>query len=346
MQLTAAQLAATIDAEVDGDPDVVITAPGKIEDAGPGTITFLGNEAYEPYLYQTGASVVIVARDFVPRQPVSPTLLRVNDVRQTVGQLLTMFQKQAQERAPRTVAEQAVIDPSASLGGRVGVGPLTVIGAGTTIGEGTIVREQVTIGRDVTIGSNCVIFPGVRILDGCVIGNECIIQANAVIGGDGFGYAPDAATGRYLKLAHIGNVVLGDRVEIGSGTTIDRATLGSTHIADGVKLDNLIQIAHNVVIGENTVVAAQTGMAGSAKVGANCRIGGQVGVGGHCRIADGTEIQAQTGIIGSITEENARIGGSPHMHFPSYMRSYVLFKQLPEVVRTLRKRLSALENRD
>lgn len=343
MQITAAQLALYINAEVQGDPDVIITAPGEIENAGPGTITFLSNDAYEQYLYTTKASVVLVARDFKERQAVKPTLLRVNDVRQTVGQLLAMYQQAVEAQRPREISERAFIAPSASLGQRINVGAFSSVGEKSVIGDGTIILDQVSVGRNVRIGKNCLLHPGVRILDNCVIGDDCVFHANVVIGGDGFGFAPDPDTGRYEKIPHLGNVIIHDRVEIGASTTVDRATIGATLIKSGVKLDNLIQIAHNVEIGENTVIAAMAGVAGSAKIGANCRIGGQVGIGGHCTLADGTQVQAQAGVINNIKQEGARLGGSPHMHYPDYLRSYAEFKHLPATITKLNKRIKELE---
>lgn len=343
MQITAAQLAQQINATVEGDPDAVITAPGKIEDAGPGTITFLANDAYEQHLYTTGASVVLVNRNFQPRETVTATLLRVDDVRQTVGRLLAMYQQAAEAQRPREISARAAVADSATIGERVNVGHFTVIGDNSKIGDGTVILDQVTLGRNVSIGKNCLLHPGVRVLDNCVLGDDCVLHANVVIGGDGFGFAPDPASGRYEKVPHVGNVIIHDRVEIGASTTVDRATMGSTIIRSGVKLDNLIQIAHNVEIGENTVIAALAGVAGSAKIGANCRIGGQVGIGGHCTLADGTQVQAQAGVINNIRKKGAKLGGSPHMHYPDYLRSYALFKHLPHVVGKLQGRLDELE---
>lgn len=343
MQITAAQLAQQINATVEGDPDVLITGPGKIEEAGPGTITFLANDVYEHHLYSTGASVVLVDRAFQPKDAVRPTLLRVDDVRQTVGHLLAMYQRAAKAQRLYAVSDRASVADSATLGKGINVGHFSVIGAGSQIGDGTYLHDQVTVGMNVRIGKNCVLYPGVRVLDDCVIGNDCTLHANVVIGGDGFGFVPDAVSGRYEKVPHVGNVVINDRVEIGASTTIDRATMGSTVVHSGVKLDNLIQIAHNVEIGENTVIAAQAGLAGSVKIGVNCQIGGQVGIGGHCKIADGALVQAQSGVIGDVREKGARIGGSPNMNFSNYMRSSVIFRHLPRVIGKLQKRLSALE---
>lgn len=342
MQITAAKLAEMINATLEGNPEVIITAPAKIEEAGPGSITFLANPAYEHHLYTTGATAVLVSLDFQPRKPVSPTLLRVADVRRTVGELLAVYQQDEAARTRRAVSAQAAVDKQAQLGSEVRVGKFAVIEAGASIGDSTVILDQVYVGPNVSIGKNCTIYPGVRLLRDCVIGDNCIVHANVVIGGDGFGFNYDAKSGRYTKIPQVGNVVIENDVEIGAGTTIDRAVMGSTVIRNGVKLDNLIQIAHNVEIGFNTVIAAQTGVAGSTKIGANCRIGGQVGIAGHSIIGDNSQIQAQSGVASS-TEPNAAIGGSPAYNFNDYLRSYTVFKNLPEMMRDIRKRLKALE---
>ncbi|MEO0732166.1 MAG: UDP-3-O-(3-hydroxymyristoyl)glucosamine N-acyltransferase [Bacteroidota bacterium] len=342
MEITAAQLAKMINATVEGDPEALINAPAKIEEAGPGSITFLANLAYEQHLYTTGATAVLVSRDFVPREPVSPTLLRVDDVRKTVGQLLSVYGNNEAAQTTRRVSDRAAVDPTAKLGAEVRIGKFTIVEAGANIGEGTVVLDQVYIGPNVSIGGGCTIYPGVRILRDCIVGNNCIIHANAVIGGDGFGFNQDPESKVYTKIPQIGNVVIEDEVEIGAGTTIDRAVMGSTVIRKGVKLDNLIQIAHNVEIGTNTVIAALTGIAGSAKIGSDCQLGGQVGVAGHRVIADGARIQAQSGVASS-TKAGAGLAGTPAMNFNDYLRSYSVFKQLPDFVRDVRRRLAALE---
>jgi len=343
MQITAAQLAKMINATVEGDPEAGITAPAKIEEAGPGSITFLANPAYEHHLYTTGATAVLVSLDFTPREAVAPTLLRVEDVRRTVGELLAVYQQDEAAQTRRAVSDHAVVDPAAVLGKEVRIGKFTIVEAGAEVGDGTVILDQVYVGPNVTVGKNCTIYPGVRLLRDCVLGDNCILHANVVIGGDGFGFNQDPTTKVYTKIPQVGNVVIEDEVEIGAGTTIDRAVMGSTVIRRGVKLDNLIQIAHNVEIGENTVIAALAGVAGSTKIGGNCQIGGQVGIAGHTVIADGARIQAQSGIASS-TAPNATLGGTPAIHFNDYLRSYTIFKQLPEFFRDVRRRLAALEN--
>lgn len=345
MRITAAQLAQKIGATVDGNPDVLITGPAKIEEAAPGTITFLGNLAYEQFIYTTKATAVLVSNDFTPRQSINATLLRVEDVYMTVSNLMALYQQQAMAAAKMTVSSLASVDESASLGSEVRVGKFTIVAAGASVGSGSVLHDQVYVGRNVMIGANCILYPGVKILHDCVLGNNCILHSNSVVGGDGFGFAPDLETGHYQKIPHVGNVILEADVEIGANTTIDRASLGSTLIRRGVKLDNLIQVAHNVEIGEDTVIAAQTGIAGSAKVGANCRIGGQVGISGHKSIADGTQIQAQTGVTNNIKKPGQGFAGTPYMPWPKFTRSAAIFKILPDVITELRNRIRALEQK-
>ena len=330
MQISAADLALMIDATVDGDPEVIITGPARIEEAADGQITFLANPAYEHHLYQTRATAVLVSRDFTPREPVTPTLLRVDNVYETVSGLLQVYQQDEATKTVRQVSQHACVDESAQLGERVRVGKFTVVSENARIGAGTVILDQVFIGPNVRIGENCTVYPGARILRDCVVGNNCVLHANVVIGADGFGFLPDGE-GQYRKVPQVGNVLIEDDVEIGSNTTVDRATMGSTLIRRGVKLDNLIQIGHNVEIGAHTVIAAQAGVAGSTKIGSNCRIGGQVGFAGHLTIADGTNIQAQSGIARHIREPNQALGGSPAFGYRDWIKSSILFSRLPEL---------------
>ena len=343
MKVTAARLADMIGATVEGDPEVIITGPGKIEEATPGSVTFLGNLAYEPYLYSTRASAVLVPTDFTPKEVIRATLLRVDDVYLTVSKLLAYYQDSVTVGVERTVSDRAAVDDTAELAGGVRVGHFAVIEAGASVGMGTVIYDQVYIGREVSIGKNCLIYPGARIYHGCKLGDNCIIHANVVIGGDGFGFAPDVETGRYQKIPQVGNVVIEDDVEIGAGTTVDRASIGSTFIRRGVKLDNMVMVAHNVDVGEDTVIAAKAGIAGSAKVGANCRIGGQVGISGHLTVADGSQFQAQTGVTNNIKQPGGEYAGSPHMPWKKFVRSSALFKILPETITGLRERIKELE---
>lgn len=334
MQITAADLAKMINASVDGDPEVIITGPARIEEAGAGQITFLANAAYEHHLYQTKAAAVLVSRDFQPKEAVSPTLLRVDNVYETVSGLLNVYQKDEAAQTPRQISQHACVEEGAELGDNVRVGKFTVVSKGARVGDGTVILDQVFIGPNVTLGKNCTIYPGVRILRDCELGDHCVIHANAVIGSDGFGFLPDEE-GNYRKIPQVGNVKIEDNVEIGANTTVDRATMGSTLIRRGVKLDNLIQVGHNVEIGANTVIAAQTGIAGSAKIGARCRIGGQVGISGHISLADGTKIQAQSGVVGSIKEANKSWGGAPAKSYRDWASSMILFSRLPDMYRRI-----------
>jgi len=336
MEFTAKQIAEVLQGMVDGDENVTVSNLSKIEEGKPGTLSFLANPAYEKYLYSTNASIVIVNEHFKPEKTVHSTLIRVRDAYAAFAQLLDFYQ-QAKERKTG-VSPKAFIAASAQIGRDVYIGEFAVIGENVHIGDGCCIYPGVVIGDQVTIGKKTKLFAGVNIYNECVIGNECTLHAGAVIGSDGFGFAPQQDSD-FRKVPQIGNVVIEDRVEIGSNTTIDRATLGSTVIKRGVKLDNLIQIAHNVVIGENTVIAAQTGISGSTKIGKNCMIGGQVGIIGHLTIADEVKIAAQSGIGKSILEKGAVVEGSPAFSYRDYQRSYVHFRNLDK----LAKRVNELE---
>lgn len=309
MQISARQLADLLGGTLEGNPDVLVHAPSKIEEGKPGTISFLGNLKYESYAYETEASVLLIPNDFKPAQPIQATLIRVADVYASIALLLEKFGAQ---QAPKHtgIHEGASVHPTAQIGDQVSIGVFSVVDAGAVIGAGTVIHPQVYIGANVIVGENVTIYPGVKIYRDCHIGHQCILHSNAIIGSDGFGFAPQE-DGSYKKIPQLGNVLLEDAVEVGSNTVIDRATMGSTIIRKGVKLDNLIQIAHNVEIDENTVVAAQAGIAGSTKVGKGVQLGGQVGLVGHIRIADGTRIQAQSGVNKSIRKEGTAIYGSP-----------------------------------
>ncbi len=339
MQVSAQQLAALLQGTVEGDPDILVQGPAKIEEAQKGSITFLGNMKYEPFAYTTNASVLLVSNSFVPSQPISATLIRVNDVYAAIATLLGHFGDQLNTDV-FTISEKASVHPTVRVGERCSIGDYVVIAENVSIGSGSRIFPQVYIGNNVKIGKGVTLFPGVRIYTDCIIGDNCILHANVVIGSDGFGFAPQQ-DGTFQKVPQIGNVIIESDVEIGSNTTIDRATMGSTIIRSGVKLDNLIQIAHNVEIGKNTVVAAQTGIAGSTKVGENCMIGGQVGIVGHVKIADRTRIQAQSGVSADVSEPGTALYGSPAFSYSSFLRSFAVFKKLPELL----KRLQDLERK-
>lgn len=333
MQLTAEAISDMLGGTIEGDPSVVVSQPSKIEEGGKGTITFLSNPKYEQYIYDTTASVVLVEKDFQPVHPVPSTMIRVENVYSAIGVLLNEFNEHRQNGFTG-IAEMASIHNTATVGENAYIGEFVVIQEGVCIGENAKIHPQVYIAKGVKIGDNVTLHTGVKIYYDCVIGDNCIIHANTVIGSDGFGFAPQK-DGSYKKIAQIGNVVIHEEVEIGSNTTIDRATMGSTVIHKGVKIDNLVQVAHNVKIGDNTVIAAQTGIAGSTKIGKNCRIGGQVGFVGHLKIADGTQIQAQSGIASNVSKENTQLFGTPAIPYNEYIRSYAVFKKLPELYRKI-----------
>ncbi len=330
MEFTALQIAELLGGIVEGDASTVVNDLSVIENGKPNTLTFLANPAYTEHIYTTKASVAIVANTFKAERalPVQLSLIKVEDPRLAIAKLMEMYAQMAKK--PAGTHPSAVVDASSQIHASAYIGPNTVIEAGVTIGEGASVAALSFVGEGSSIGKNSVIHERVHIGHHSVIGNECMIQPGAVIGGDGFGFAPNAEN-QYQKVVHLGKVVLEDHVEIGAGTTIDRATLGSTIIRKGVKLDNLIQVAHNVEIGENTVIAAQTGIAGSTKIGKNCMIGGQVGIVGHITIADEVKIAAQSGIGGSIKQKGQVVQGSPALPIGDFKRSYVHFRNLHEL---------------
>lgn len=335
MQITAGALAEMLSGSIEGDASTLIYKPSKIEEGQDGSICFFHNEKYESYLYSSKASAILVSKSFVPKKPITATLIKVEDVYSSVAVLLEKFGDLIQEKKEPTLSPKAIIDPNSVLGDSISIGHFSIVEPGAEIGESGVVESHVYIGKNVKIGARCHIKNGVRILDHCVLGDDCTIHPNAVIGSDGFGFAPQQ-DGSYKKVSQIGIVEIGNQVEIGAGTTIDRATIGSTIIEDGVKLDNLIQIAHNVRIGKNTVIAAQTGIAGSTKIGENCKIGGQVGISGHIEIADGTQIQAKSGITSSVKKPNTFLFGYPAINYKDYIRSYAVFKKLPQLYKQIK----------
>ena len=326
MTFSARQIADLLKGEVEGDPKITVHKLAKIESGEPGSLTFLANPVYTPYIYTTQSSIVVVNRDFVPDQPVKATLIRVKDAYDAFASLLEMYNQIKMNKTG--ISDKASIAPNSHIGDDVYIGEFAVIGSKSVIGDNVKIYPQVFIGDNVTIGSNTILFPGVKIYSDCKVGSSCLIHSGVVIGSDGFGFAPQQQAHNFRKVAQIGNVEIENHVEIGSNTTIDRATLGSTIIRKGVKLDNLIQIAHNVEIGENTVIAAQTGIAGSTRIGKNCMIGGQVGITGHLTIADNVKIGAQSGISSSIKKEGHIIIGTPAIEASLYRRSVVYFKNL------------------
>ncbi len=337
MQFTAAQISVLINGKIEGNADAAVTSFGKIEEAQPGQLTFLANPKYEDYLYTTHASIAIINEGYELRQPVTPTLIRVADAYTAFALLLSKYQEMATQQL-KGVQQPSFIAPSAQLAADVYVGAFSYIGENVKIGAGTKVFPNCYIGDNVTIGDQCIIHPGVKIYHDCILHNQVVIHAGTIVGSDGFGFAPQA-DGSFKKVPQIGNVVIEDQVEVGSNTTIDRATMGSTCIRKGAKLDNLIQIAHNVEVGESTVIAAQAGVSGSTKIGRQVMIGGQAGLVGHIQIADGSKINAQSGVSKSMKEPYTAVTGSPAGDYTSALRSQAVFRNLP----ALEKRVHELE---
>lgn len=328
MEFSAEMIASFLGGAVEGDGKVTVNTVAKIEEAKEGALAFLSNPKYEEYIYTTGASIVMVNADFKPKQPIAATLVRVPSAYEAFAKLLQLYQQSIPKK--KGISDKADIASSASLGSDIYVGSFAFIGENASIGDGTQIYPQVYLGDGVKVGKGCILYPGVKVYAGCVIGDNVIIHGGTVVGGDGFGFAPKS-DGTFDKIPQIGNVVIGNNVEIGSNCSIDRSTMGSTRICDGVKLDNLIQVAHNVVIGENTVMASQVGVAGSTKIGANCMFGGQVGVVGHITIADGVKVGSQSGISGSIDKEGSTWFGSPAVQGLRQHKIIAVTKQLPEL---------------
>ena len=334
MNFTAGQIADQLNGTVVGNRDVDINTLSKIEEGKKGSLTFLANPKYTEFIYSTDASATIVSNDFEPTEKITTTLIKVKDPYSSFTTILELFNDDKSKRSG--ISDKSDIDKSSTISKSSYVGSYTTIGKNSIIGDNCIIDSQVFIGDNVKIGNNCKIYPGTKILNDTIIGNSCIIHSSCSIGSDGFGFAPND-DGTYKKIPQTGNVVIGNNVEIGSNSTIDRATIGSTIIKDGVKLDNQIQIAHNVEIGENTAIAAQSGIAGSTKIGKNCMIGGQVGIIGHLKIGDNVKIQAQAGVTSDV-ESNARITGTPAISYMNYNKSYIHFKNLPEIVKKIDKK--------
>jgi UDP-3-O-[3-hydroxymyristoyl] glucosamine N-acyltransferase len=338
MEFTASQIAAMLGGTVQGNNDARVNNLSKIEEGKDGTLTFLANPKYEEHIYKTGATIAIVSNSFSPSAalPSGLTLIRVEDAYGSFAKLLSAYD---QLRQPKPgIDPQSHIAESATVGKDVYIGPFVFVGEGAVIGDGCRLYASSYVGQSTKLGANCTLFSGVRIYDDCSIGSSCTFHSGVIIGGDGFGFVPNSEN-NYNKVPQIGNVIIEDHVEIGANTTVDRATLGSTIIRRGVKLDNLIQVAHNVEIGENTVIAAQTGIAGSTKIGKDCMIGGQVGIVGHLNIADGTKIAAQSGVGHDIPSPGSIVQGSPAFSIMDYKKSYVGFRKLPDLM----SRIDALE---
>ncbi len=336
MIINAAQLCELLQGELIGDGDMKIYGPSQIDKGIPGTVTFLANPKYEEYAYTTDASLLIVSRDFTPKTELKTSLIKVDDV---YGAMMFLVEKFSKNGTPKPgISDLAQLPTDFAVAQDISIGAFAVIEKDVVIGTRSIIYPHVFIGHGSQIGEDVVIYPGVRIYPNCIIGDRCIVHANAVIGCDGFGYRPDEK-GQYLKINHVGRVILEEDVEIGANTVIDRGTLNFTKIGKGTKIDNLVQIAHNVTIGEHTVIAAQAGIAGSSSVGDHARIGGQVGIAGHIHIADRIEIQAQSGVHSGKYPEGTRLFGYPAIQYNDYLKSYAVFKQLPAYM----KRIEELE---
>lgn len=337
MEYTVDQIADQVDGKVFGDGSIKINNAAKIEEAIQGDISFVANGKYESLAYDSNASALLVSNEFDFKNSNGKSIIQVSNVYDALSILLKEFEKEG--AVTKGISATAFIGKDVSLGKDVFIEGHAVISDRAVLGDNVNIAANCYIGKDVVIGKNTTLFPGVKIYKACVIGENCVIHANTVIGCDGFGFAHK--DGKYQKIPQIGNVVIKDDVEIGSNTVVDRATMGSTLIGKGVKLDNLIQVGHNVEIGENTVIAAQTGIAGSSKIGKNCLIGGQVGIAGHLTIADGTKIQAQSGVGSSILVKNKKWYGFPAISYYKYLRAFSIFKILP----TLLSRIESLEEK-
>ncbi len=336
MEFTARQISDLLKGTVEGDAEVKVRGLSKIEEGKPGDLTFLANPKYTPFIYSTKASLVIVNKSFIPEHQIVPTLIRVDNAYESFVHLLEIYNQIQKDK--KGIEQPSFISDSALMGTDCYVGAFAYVGNKAKIGNNVKIYPQVYIGDNVIIGDNTTLFSGAKVYSDCIVGSNCTLHTGTVIGADGFGFTPNREN-QYQKVAQIGNVIIEDHVEIGANSTIDRATLGSTIIRKGVKLDNLIQIAHNVEIGENTVIAAQTGVAGSTKIGKDCMIGGQVGIVGHISIADKVKIAAQSGVGSSILTEGEIVQGSPAFNIGDYKRTYVVFRKLP----LLEKRIKELE---
>tara|TARA_R110001632_G_scaffold102664_6_gene211118 strand:+ start:2257 stop:3291 length:1035 start_codon:yes stop_codon:yes gene_type:complete len=344
MKFTAKQIAQILEGDIEGNPEIEVSKLSKIEEGEKGSLTFLSNPKYNQYLYTTESSITIVNRTLELEKEVSSTLIRVDDAYKSFSKLLEFYNQVKNNKEGRE--EPHYISTSATIGKGEYLGAFSYIGENVVIGENVKIYPNSYIGDNVVIGNDCIIFAGVKIYSETEIGNNCIFHSGSIIGSDGFGFAPNEK-GEFSKIPQIGNVIIEDNVDVGSGSTIDRATMGSTIIRSGVKLDNQIQIAHNVEIGKNTVIAAQTGIAGSTKVGESCMIGGQVGIAGHLNIGNNLRIQAQSGISKNL-KDGSVVQGSPAFNYADYFKSYAMFKNLPKLadkINNLEKEINTQNNK-
>lgn len=331
MEFTAKQIAEFLGGSVDGNENASVHTFAKIEEGVPGALSFLSNVKYTSYLYSTKSSIVLVNKDFKPEQPVNTTLVRVDNAYESLAKLMSLYASMKPGRSG--ISSLASVSEKAKIGQNVYIGPFSVIEDGAVIGDNTQIYPHVIVGEGACVGADCILYPHVTVYYGCKIGNRCILHAGSVIGADGFGFAPTPQG--YNKIPQIGIVQLEDDVEIGANTCIDRSTMGRTVVHKGVKLDNLIQVAHNVEIGENTVMSAQTGIAGSSKVGSWCMIGGQCGISGHITLGNKVNLAAKTGVISSL-EDGATMMGYPAIGYRNFLRSSLIYKELPEMSKTIR----------
>ena len=335
MQFSAEQIAALIQGKIEGDPQTTVSGFGKIEEAGKSDLAFLANPKYEDYLYTTSAGIIIIGEQMELKEKISATLIRVKDAYSSFAVLMQYYQ-QMKAKQLVGIEDPVFIHPSAKIGKDVYIAAFSYVGEHVEIGNDVKIYAQVFIGANTKVGDRTVLHPGAKLYHDCVIGNDVTIHAGTVLGSDGFGFAPQQ-NGTYNKVPQLGNVVIEDHVEIGANTCIDRATLGSTIIKKGTKLDNLLQIAHNVEVGEHSVIAAQTGISGSTKIGKHVMIGGQAGIVGHISIADGTKINGLTGISKSITEPNTSLSGRPAMELSDSLRAMAIYKRLPELDKKIKE---------
>ena len=331
MEFTAKQIAEFLGGTVDGNENAAVHTFAKIEEGVPGALSFLSNVKYTQYLYSTQSSIVLVNKDFQPEQPVSATLVRVDNAYESLAKLMSLYASLKPGRSG--ISSLASVSEKAKIGQNVYIGPFSVVEDGAVIGDNTQIYPHVIVGEGASVGADCILYPHVTIYYGCKVGNRCILHAGSVIGADGFGFAPTPQG--YNKIPQIGIVQLEDDVEIGANTCIDRSTMGRTVIHKGVKLDNLIQVAHNVEIGENTVMSAQTGIAGSSKVGSWCMVGGQCGISGHITLGNKVNLAAKTGVISSL-EDGSTMMGYPAIGYRNFLRSSLIYKDLPEISKTIR----------
>ena len=336
MQFTAQQIATLIHGRLEGNPDTKVSDVAKIEEAVEGSLSFISNPKYEEYLYTSRASIILVNDSLEIARPVKPTLIRVKDAYSGFAFLLEKYSEIISGGSKTGIEQPSYIAATATIAKDVYIGAFTYVGENAVIETGVKIYPGCYIGNNVVIKQDSKIYAGVKIYDECLLGARVVLHSGTVIGGDGFGFAPQSDH-TYKKIPQIGNVIIEDDVEIGSNTTVDRATMGSTIIRKGVKLDNLIMVAHNVEIGENTVIAAQTGISGTTKIGRNCLVGGQVGIVGHIHIADGTKINAQSGLSKSVVNNNTTLNGTPAFEYKSSLKSQAIFRNLPELQQRIQK---------